>query len=208
MVGPDRQRAGARGGGLSTSTLAVAGGIVLMVIVVVIQAIRETHPATLADRHMPHRADFFSREAHEGGYRRAGFGTGALTAVSDRFGSLGQMGDRYSPRQQATLVKQLSATKEELLEARHHSKGLTDELAAAHAREQQVADEAAGLRNKLAAAKPEEVEDVVEAEDEIAAEQERFYKKLGSELEERDNRRGLVPVHLNSIHISLSRQLG
>lgn len=35
-----------------------------------------------------------------------------------------------------------------------------------------MANEAAGLRNKLAAAKPEEVEDVVEAEDEIAAEDE------------------------------------
>ena len=77
---------------------------------------------------------------------------------------------RYTPRQQADVMRQLSSTQEELRESRRHSKSLTDALAAAQAREQQVADEAAALRNKLAAAKPEEVEDVVEALDEIEAE--------------------------------------
>jgi hypothetical protein len=76
---------------------------------------------------------------------------------------------RYTPRQQADLTRQLSTTQEELRESQQHSKSLTDALAAAHAREEQVANEAAALRNKLAAAKPEETEDVLEEEAEIAA---------------------------------------
>ena len=61
---------GARGGSLVSKPQLVAfAGVACLVILAVFQAVRETHPDAVADRH--HGAhDFFSRHAHESAYAR------------------------------------------------------------------------------------------------------------------------------------------
>ena len=48
----------------------IIAGIVFLVIVALAQAIAETHPDAVSDRH--HGDEFLSRRAHETGYRRSG----------------------------------------------------------------------------------------------------------------------------------------
>ena len=48
----------------------IIAGILFLVIVALAQAIAETHPDAVSDRH--HGDEFLSRRAHEGGYRRSG----------------------------------------------------------------------------------------------------------------------------------------
>ena len=56
-------------GGVGKAHLAAFGGIACLVLLAVFQALRDTHPDAVADRH-DGATDFLSRKAHETGYAR------------------------------------------------------------------------------------------------------------------------------------------
>lgn len=65
----ERRSRGGLGAGLSKAHLAGFGGLLCLLILAVFQAVRETHPDAVADRH--HGAtDFISRNAHETDFAR------------------------------------------------------------------------------------------------------------------------------------------